>query len=83
MAGQQKSGVPIADLHLDVTAGGMGHKYLRLLGRKSHGLMWHHTLLRWHAAHQLRLLAHGPRGAHLLRGLLLPAGSGGPSQSWP
>ena len=38
--------------------------------------MWHHTLLRWHDA-------HGPRGPRLRGALLLPAGAGGPSKSWP
>ena len=53
-------------------------RYLRLLRREAHGrhlLMWHHTLLRWHAAHRPRGMLRGPQ-----RG---PAGAWRGSKSWP
>ena len=37
--------------------------------------MWHHTLLRWHAAHRLRGMLRGPQ-----RG---PAGNWRGSKPWP
>ena len=53
-------------------------RYLRLLRREAHRrhlLMWHHTLLRWHAAHRPRGMLRGPQ-----RG---PAGAWGGSKPRP
>ena len=53
-------------------------RYLRLLRREAHRrhlLMWHHTLLRWHAAHRPRGMLRGPK-----RG---PAGTWGGSKPRP